>query len=395
MVLVPSRSLLIACALVWMAALSPVWGQFAPILSDSARLSLITVAPGDELYSTFGHSAIRVKDPVNLIDQCYDYGTFDFDQPNFYVNFCRGKLLYTLDVGPYRYFERANLRDQRLMREQVFRLDSAQRQQMFEALEYNYLPQNRAYKYDFFYDNCATRIRDILRAGFQYRLNLDSSSAKQGASMRQLLRPYLRDKPWTQFGIDLILGLPTDRKATPDDYMFLPDNVHDVLAATRLEDGKLLVSAEHRLPNVPFPEIKTEPWALSDPLWAMGLLLVIGLLSMANPRTERIFDLLFWFALGLAGCIIAFLWFATDHQATKTNLNLFWALPTHLLVFWRRARTGWLDLYFIATAILAGLVLLFWKWLPQELPTAAIPVVILVIVRGLWHRRGGFENVRM
>jgi hypothetical protein len=108
---------------------------------------------------------------------------------------------------------------------------------------------------------------------------------------------------------------------------------------------------------------------------------------MANPRTERIFDLLFWFALGAAGCIIAFLWFATDHQATKTNLNLFWALPTHLLVFWRRDRTGWLDLYFIATAILAGLILLFWKWLPQELPTAAIPVVILVIVRGLWHRK--------
>lgn len=361
--------------------------QWPPVLSDSARISLITVAPGEELYSTFGHNALRVYDPVKGINQCYDYGTFDFDQPNFYLNFCRGKLLYTLDVGPYRYFERANLRDERLMREQLLNLDSLQRQRVFTALETNALPQNRYYKYDFFYDNCATRIRDILREGFMYRLNLDTSLARQGATMRQLLRPYLKDKPWTQFGIDLILGVPTDRKARPDDYMFLPDYVHEVLAATRLEDGRPLVKSEKRIPEASFPRFEYKPWFFDHPFWVMLVVAVIGLLSMANPRTERIFDTIFWLVLGLAGLVIALLWFATDHQATKTNLNILWALPTHLLYFWRRGRSEWVDNYFVATAILAALTLVFWKWLPQELPLAAIPVALLVVIKGLWRKR--------
>ena len=376
-------------ALLWAFSMGlPVaQAQFARTLSDSARISLITVAPGEELYSTFGHNALRVYDPANRIDQCYDYGTFDFDQPNFYVNFCRGKLLYTLDVGPYRYFERANLRSQRLMREQWLNLDSTQRQNVFEALETNALPQNRYYKYDFFYDNCATRIRDILREGFMHRITFDSSLARQGSTMRQLLRPYLRDKPWTQFGIDLILGMPTDRKARPDDYMFLPDYVHEVLAATTLESGKPLVKAEKRIPATPFPIFEFKPWFFSNPFWVMLVVALIGLLSMANPRAERIFDRLFWFVLGSAGLIIAFLWFATDHQATKTNLNILWALPTHLLFFWRRTRSEWVENYFIATAILAALTLVFWKWLPQELPLAATPIAALVVVKGLWRKR--------
>ena len=378
-----------AFLLVFVPAIPSAKAQVAPTLSDSARITLITVAPGDELYSTFGHNALRVWDPLNRIDQCYDYGTFDFDQPNFYLNFCLGKLLYTLDVSPYRYFERANLRSQRLMREQWLNLDGSQRQKMFETLETNALPQNRYYKYDFFYDNCATRIRDILREGFMYRITLDSSLAQKGSSMRQLLRPYLSDKPWTQFGIDLVLGMPTDRKARADDYMFLPDYVHDVFAATRLDTDIPLVKAEKRIPAVPFPTFEFKPWFFGNPFWVMLVVALIGLLSMANPRAERIFDRLFWLVLGLAGFIIAFLWFATDHQATKTNLNILWALPTHLLFFWRRTRSEWVENYFIAAAILAALTLVFWKWLPQELPLAATPIAALVVVKGLWRVRKG------
>jgi len=124
--------------------------QVVPVLSDSARISLMTVSPGSELYSVFGHSAVRVYDPITRINRVYNYGTFDFDQPNFYLNFCRGKLLYSLDVESYRNFEYGNLHDLRWMEEQVLNLNGEQRQRIFSLLQTNALPENKDYKYDFF-----------------------------------------------------------------------------------------------------------------------------------------------------------------------------------------------------------------------------------------------------
>lgn len=369
------------CVVVQLAAQGPV-----VTLSDSARISLMTADPGEDLYSTFGHSAIRVFDPQNRMDRCYNYGTFDFDQPNFYLNFCRGKLLYSLDVESYRGFEYGYLRDRRTTREQILNLTKAQRQRIFELLQTNALPENRAYKYDFFYDNCATRIRDMVKETYFHQIAFDSTGKKPGTTMRQLLRPYLKNLPWTQFGIDLVLGAAADRKALSEDYMFLPDHAHDMLRATRLDDGQALVISERMVPEEGFRRPSYEPGFFGNPLYVMCLVALIGLLSMANSRTEHIFDTLFWFVVGVAGLIIAFLWFATDHSATKTNLNMFWALPTHLLYFWRRTKSEWTQNYFMGAGILAALMLIFWKFLPQEMPVAAIPIAGLVVIKALWRR---------
>lgn len=358
------------------------------ILSGAARISLMTVAPGEELYSTFGHSAIRVFDPANSLDRCYNYGTFEFDQPNFYMKFMRGRLLYFLDVEATRGFEYFNIRQRRAMREQTFNLDSIQKQRLFDLLTENALPQNKYYKYDFFYDNCATRIRDIMQETFFHQIIFDSSSIPQPRTMRQLLHPCLTEMPWTRFGIDLILGQAADRKALADDYMFLPDYVHDMFAGAKLHDGRSLVTEERNIPEWPFPQMTTNDSKslFGNPLWMMILVAVIGLLSMANPRAARIFDTFFWLTLGLAGLLMAFLWFATDHAATKTNWNLLWALPTHLLFFWRDRRSEWVDNYFAGAAMTAALALLLWKFLPQEMPLEALPISGLVVVKGLWQR---------
>jgi hypothetical protein len=360
--------------------------QNIPILSDSSVVSIITIAPGEELYSTFGHNAIRIADPAKRFDRCYNYGTFDFDQPNFYLNFCRGKLLYTLDVETYRGMEKGYIQDRRNMKEQVLNLNQEQKQRIFELLQINLRPENKNYKYDFFYDNCATRIRDILKETFYYQVAFDSSRLKSGATMRDLLKPYLADKAWTKFGIDLILGLPADRKAMADNFMFLPDGLHDQAATTQLQNGQKMVKAERFIPEFAFEQGKIQSGFWGNPLVITCIFALLGLLSMANPKTEYIFDLLFWLLLGIAGLIIALLWFATDHSATKNNLNLFWALPTHLLFFWKRQRSAMVENYFTMTAILAALMLLFWKWIPQALPVAAIPIVVLVVVKGIWRR---------
>lgn len=358
----------------------------AQTLSDSAQISLMTVAPGEFVYSTFGHSAIRVKDPQNRFDRCYNYGTFDFEQPNFILKFCQGKLLYNLDIEPYRSFEYGNLRDLRPMQEQVFNMDQTQKQRLFDLLQENYKEENRYYKYDFFYDNCATRIRDILQNTFFFQLQFDTTALPQGATMRQLLQPYLNEKPWLDFGIDLVLGLPADRRATASNFMFLPDYVHDLLAKAKTNEGVALVKSNRNIPEEPLLNIRQPLSPLDRPLWIMSFVAVIGLLSMANPRTERVFDTIFWFVLGAAGLVMVLLWFATDHSATKSNLNILWAWPTHLLFFWRTRRTGSTENYFTVAALAAALLLIFWKWMPQEMPTPALPLLGLIVVKGLWRQ---------
>ncbi len=372
--------------------------NFAQTLSDSAVISLVTVDPLDEeVYQLFGHSAIRVFDPANRLNRAYNYGTFEFDQPNFLLKFCRGKLLYFLNAEPYRGFQGQYLElEHRGLREQILNLDAGQRQRLFNLLQENMRPENKYYKYDFFYDNCATRIRDIVKECFFHQIYFDSAATKSNVTMRQLLQPYLKISPWTTFGIDLVLGLPTDRKARPEDWMFLPDHVHDLFGKTQF-DGKPLVKTE--LPNLePYsPQVAARKPDLVDkffgsPFAVMCLVLLIGLLTMADARAERIFNGIFWFTLGLAGLIMFLLWFATDHLATKNNFNLLWALPTHLLFFWRTRRGELTDNYFMGTAILAALVLLFWKFLPQAMPSAAIPLVVLVVVKGFRFRIPAFGS---
>lgn len=361
------------------------YAQGTLVLSDSARISLMTVAPGDFVYSTFGHSAIRIYDPIQRFDRCYNYGTFDFEQPNFILKFCRGKLLYMLDMEPYRSFEYGNLQDYRQMEEQTLNMNQEEKQRLFNLLQENFKPENRFYKYDFFYDNCATRIRDIFEETFFQQLSFDSTGLPKGATMRDLLHPYLQDKPWLGFGIDLILGLPADRKATTENFMFLPDYLHDIMGKAKKADGQLLVSRERFIPEGGLKKFAdTAP--LGNPVWITALFALVGLLSMASPRNERIFDAIFWFLLGFAGLIIAFLWFATDHSATKNNMNILWALPTHLLFFYRNRLTETTQFYFTLTGYIALALLVLWKWLPQDLPEAAIPLLILIVVKSVGRR---------
>jgi hypothetical protein len=204
--------------------------------------------------------------------------------------------------------------------------------------------------------------------------------------MRQLLYPYLADQPWTRFGIDLALGLPCDKVATMNDYMFLPDYLHNMFAVAQTPDQKPLVVSEQHIPQFAMPKTAYKPGILDYPLFFTCLIGLIGLLTMANPRTERIFDVIFWFVLGVIGLVITLLWGFTDHSATKNNLNILWALPTHLLFFWRNKRLELTELYFVGTAALAAITLMAWYWLPQQLPVPAIPIVVLVFVKGFWRK---------
>jgi len=191
-------------------------------VENVATISLLTCAPGAELYSIFGHSAIRVQDPSKGIDEVYNYGMFSFGTPNFYVKFVKGKLPYWVSKGNFPRFMREYEREQREVFQNELLLTSDEKKEVLAFLENNIKKENRVYAYDFFYDNCSSRIRDVLETTLGERLRWSPKEEKD-YTYRNLLDLYLLDSHWSDFGIDLILGKPTDENADVRQQMFLPD----------------------------------------------------------------------------------------------------------------------------------------------------------------------------
>ncbi len=373
-------------------------------LSDKAEISLLIASPGDELYSIFGHSAIRVYDPDNSIDLVFNYGTFDFNTPYFYFQFVRGKLLYKLSVSSMEYFIAEYRFDGRAVFEQVLNLDFNEKQQMFEFLLWNQQPENAYYHYDFFYDNCATRIRDLADALiaphwhnnpeiikeqlpsisllFNYEFDY-KPDVRKDRTLRDLLQSYLMTMPWSKFGIDLALGLPADRIATSETSMFLPDEMLIAFALAQKPDGLPLV-AESRivLPKT----LELTPAGFFKPWMATSIVLLLSLACFINKKWGKIFDLSFFTILGITGVVIIFLWAFTDHNTTKSNLNILWALPTHLYFIWSvqsNKSTTIQKAYFALNAILGLLLLIFWSLIPQDFNIAFLPLLFISILRSV------------
>lgn len=389
-------------SLVWSISLFQlVYGE---TLSPYAEVSLLTAGPGDALYSTFGHTAIRVFDPQQNIDKVYGYGTFDFDDPLFYVKFARGKLNYKLDIDPFRTTnERYGFIDiyrylDRTVDEQILNIDQAQKQAVYDFLEHNYLPENRYYLYDFFFDNCATRPKDVFKKalGDQLRFNHDHLPASM--TFRQLIDIYLPPKPWGDFGIDLALGAVIDRQMEPEEYMFLPDYLAKALdTGTIIKDGEEvpIVKQKRRLyeANRPF---KPVPFYQKPafPAWLLTIILVgVSFIGFKENKYNVWVDIFVFGTTGLAGLIVFLLMAATDHTATAWNMNVLWLLPTHLalpFVLKRTEKPRWLYPYFMISASLIVLMLLFWPFLPQQLNTTFIPLMLILLIRmgwGIWRMK--------
>ena len=220
------------------------------ILSPNAEISVITCAPGNELYSTFGHSAIRIKDPVHRIDKVYNYGTFNFETPGFYMKFIRGKLDYMLSVEPYQYFVMSYIKEKRAIKEQVLNLSFTQKSAIYKALEINAMPENMYYRYDFLKDNCSTRVLKIINNAIQNSLILPRELSGRKKTYREMLMPYLENKNWERFGINLALGLPVDNTVNIEESAFLPDYLYIIFKNSEIitsKGAKPIVKQENNL----------------------------------------------------------------------------------------------------------------------------------------------------
>ncbi|MDX1938664.1 MAG: DUF4105 domain-containing protein [Flavihumibacter sp.] len=352
--------------------------------TDSCHLqiSLLTCSPGTELYSTFGHSAIRVKDSTGM-DIIFNYGTFDFNDPDFYAKFVRGKLNYFVSVEYFTDFFAAYQYEQRGIIEQTLQLTCTQKQQLFEALKTNAKEENKFYKYDFLYDNCSSRLRDMIAKhalpGITYKNILPDS----GTTPRNLIHGYLDagHQPWSKLGIDILLGAKLDAPLTNQQAMFLPDYLLKGFDSAYSNNQAVVNNKKLLLPATAAAE-KTSNRA---PFIYLGVLFIIIAVASFIPAFQKllqVFDYILFTITGLLGLLLLFMWWGTDHVVCSNNLNLLWALPTHLLlVFYLRSKKQWVNYYWLAVVIINGLLLMLWNWLPQQLNTALIPVVALLLLR--------------
>lgn len=356
-------------------------------LSDQARVSLMTGTPGDQLYNCFGHSAIRIEDPTLRMDLLFNYGTFNFDTPNFYLKFVQRKLLYTLSKNSYKGLKRLYEQEGRGIYIQEILLSQEEKQALYDRLQENYKPENREYLYDFFYDNCATRIRDILQETLGEDLNLPETKDKR--RFRSYLDEYLEVMPWIDLGIDIILGLEADRKANIENQMFLPDYLADNLAAASYK-GKPLMgkkvwtlekAATENLPNsnLPFLVMLLVSLFLAGASWW----------SRKNTKVLAIIDVSLFTLLSLAALLVAFLWFGTDHIATQYNLSLFWANPLYLIWIFVLGRSkkpaGWIQGLAWILLISNIVALSMFALAIQQYNLALLPIILLISMR-LYHR---------
>lgn len=357
-------------------------------LSDSSRISLLTCSSGNELYSIFGHSAIRVTDPLRNLDIVFNYGTFDFYDPNFYPNFVRGHLNYILSVSPYQEFKQSYVEEGRWIWEQRLNINLNEKQHLFDSLLINYRPENRYYHYDFFGDNCATRIRDIFVKTIPRKITFDYSSFEKGKSFRQLLMPNLAHSQWAKLGINLLLGLPADRVASPWEYMYLPEHLQAAFQHSSL------LSDSVNLPFVQQTKVLLEGKQFPDQkMWGTPLqvflviLLIAAFLSYKDFKKSvknLWFDRILLVIFGLMGVLFTFLWAGTAHRSMVWNFNLLWANPFHLIaVFFLSVKKTrqWVRTYLSVNLIVLIALLITWPFLPQALPWVIYPMILAIAIR--------------
>ncbi|MBV9274236.1 MAG: DUF4105 domain-containing protein [Verrucomicrobia bacterium] len=357
-------------------------GLDLPNLSPAATVSLITYSPGEELYTAFGHSAIRILDPELGFDRLYNFGTFDMTVDNFYLRFARGDLLYQLSVDEGQADIEQHAAIGQGVSEVRLNLSPEQKQALFLFLETNLLPQNRFYRYDFLLDNCSTRIRDAFEKVIGAPV---ADRTVNKVTFRQMLDPYLERIPWIRFGIYLLLGAGVDRVVQPREACFLPSNLEAAVLQSRTDDTSL---GERRIQLYQPQPLPRMPRILDpEPVFWLVLAAWVGLWLLRGRRSSRMISALVYGVFGFTGLFLVVLAANTLHWQAYNNWNLAWLVPTHLiagigLIFVQANQVFWLRLYLLLAVGGALIFMLSSPWLPQQFHPAIYPLMILTVWRG-------------
>jgi hypothetical protein len=363
---------------------------YAQADSSHLRISLLTCGVGDEIWETFGHTGVRIIDSAHHTDVVYNYGTFNGFDKDFELKFMRGKLPYYLSIDQFPDFMEEYVEAKRQVQEQVLLLPGKQKEDIKAFLDDNALPENREYKYDFFFDNCATRIRDIFPKVFGDQFKFAQVLPPDSKlTYRQIINIYFYKTHWERVGINILLGSKIDAVMTNKDIMFLPDYLRDGLAGATV-DGKRISTD----PAIILPGGARTPAGPNYPLILMVILALLTVAGLSVPGLRilgKVMSSLLLLVTGLLGCLILVMWFGTDHQGCHDNYNLLWALPTNLILAFSQRRKG---RYALIAIVLLLLSLVLHIARVQQLPLLELGPLLLALlyIYGAVYRRSKTEG---
>lgn len=365
-----AMAIIIAMALLWLCT--------PPARSGDLTVSFVTCHPGPQIYELCGHEAVRVRGEG--IDSVWNYGLFDFTEPNFVYRFVKGETDYMVGGYPFEWFLPEYVARGSRVEEQDLNLGQEEARRFLAMLRHEALPENRRYRYNYVKDNCATRILELLDSAASARV-IYPDSIRYG-TFREEMRAYHRDYPWYQFGIDLALGSGLDRGISAREEMFVPVEMMRMADGARLADGRPLVR-ERRVLNEGVPDATLGPTpAYATPIavsWAVfAIIAAICAWSLIRHRAVRWLVTLWFAILGIAGCVVAFLVFISSHEATSPNILIFWLNPLQLLtaacVWGRKTRPVALAMA-IYNVVCMVCLLAVWPLQPQSANPAFFPLM--------------------
>ena len=365
------------------------FGQTTANGNDSIRLSLLTCAPGEEIYSLFGHTAIRYEDPANGIDAVFNYGLFSFNTPNFIFRFSLGETDYQLGATDYAHFAAEYAFDGRSVWQQTLNLSKEEKAELIRLLQENYRPENRVYRYNFFYDNCATRPRDKIEESIIGKVIYPSESQDGSRSFRDIVHQYCKGHPWARFGIDLCIGSEADRPITQRQMMFAPFYLMDAFAGAQIANDSIqrpLVSDKALIVDAVSDE--EEGGWMPTPLQCSLLLFILTAAATIYSLRKRTglwgVDLVLFGTAGIVGCVLAFLALFSEHPAVSSNFLLLVFHPGQLLFLpyiiycVRKGKKCW---YLTLNLIVLTLFIVLFPLIPQRFDFAVVPLALCLLIR--------------
>lgn len=384
------KTLLIILATIMLTTMKAQEMQF----SDSAVISLLTCSPGQEIYAKFGHSGIRINDPVTKNDLVFNYGIFSFNTENFYYKFIKGETDYYLGVHPtdiflFEYDERNSM-----VWEQILNLTPLEKRKIIDALIDNYRPENRIYRYNYVFDNCATRPRDKILNNVTGYVQLQNTT--ESKTFRQWVGGYVGHDTWLKFGIDMVFGMAADKTTQQYESMFLPEVLMNEFERAKIitknnENNRNLVKETRIIVNSDVTESQSS-MLITKPFVVFSALLLLGiLLSLYEQRTKKyytILDSILLLGTGLAGIIVFYLMFISLHPLVKNNLNILWLNPFNIVaavLIWIKPLRVYMFVYQIFNIMLLVLSLIALALSMQDFNAAVFPLIVLIFIRySLW-----------
>ena len=357
---------------------------------ENLQISLLTVEPRPNyIYTYFGHTALRLYDQTKNYDTVFNWGTFDFHKPNFIPLFVKGETDYFLSTSDYRSFYYSYAMGNSTITEQILNIPEDQKAVLVALLQNNLQPENREYRYNFIFDNCTSRVRDIIETVCGGKLVYPEQ--KEETTFRKLIHECIESHPWVEAGIDCVIGNGADSLISLRNELWLPLKLKETLDNSYVigKDGSkypIVLSSQIVLESEDTIIEASIKWPIITGLLLLALLTGLLIVAYYKGRRYRFVPAVLFFIAGIGGCIVAITCFVSIHPCTWPNWNIIWLHPLHFVGFagfFFKPTNRWITWYHRLNCVLLTLFLLGWSFIPQSLNPAFIPFILcLALVSG-------------